>query len=194
METNTRLRVYLTSSEIKNTLFAMPKGKSSGLDGLTVEILIQQWVIIWNDLVATILHFFRTRWMLRAMNHALLTLIPKNNMPFSLDQYRPISCLGVAVGRRELELFTSDGVIIESMLAFADGVVFCCRVSKKSIRALKEIMEDFTTFSGLEINTDKSFAIFSSRVDDGAELRTNWVSQSRICQSPIWGHQSSRSR
>lgn len=59
---------------------------------------------------------------------------------------------------------------MESHLAFADDIVFFCRASSKSIRALHEVLDEFSSFSGLQINVEKSLAIFSKRVTDKVEL------------------------
>lgn len=65
---------------------------------------------------------------------------------------------------------TFDGKSVESHLAFADDVIFFCHALHKSIRALREVLDEFAIFSGLKINYEKSYAIFSKRVADSAEL------------------------
>lgn len=60
--------------------------------------------------------------------------------------------------------------VVELMLAFADDVAFFCCASKKSFQTLREILHEFTSFSGLELNRHKSNVIFSKRVQDGGSL------------------------
>lgn len=48
-----------------------------------------------DDFVAAILHFFNTKRMLKSLNLSTLTLIPKIKVPERLEDYRPISCLGI---------------------------------------------------------------------------------------------------
>lgn len=48
------------------------------------------------NVIAACLHLFRTKRMLRSLNIATITLIPKIVSPERLEDYRPISCLGVA--------------------------------------------------------------------------------------------------
>lgn len=85
-----------------------------------------------------------------------------------------IDCLSRLVSQatrsKNIELYSSGGVTIESHLAFTDNIAFFCRASTKSFRALREVLTEFTEFSGLSINCGKSYAIFSKRVGDGAEL------------------------
>lgn len=49
-------------------------------------------------------------------------------------------------------------------------MAFFCRASIKSFRALNDILEEFAIFSGLKINCQKSFVVFSKRVNDGNAL------------------------
>lgn len=65
------------------------------MDGLTVKFLIHHWKEMKDDFIAAILHFFSTKRMLRSLNLATLTLIPKIQLPERLEDYRPISCLGI---------------------------------------------------------------------------------------------------
>lgn len=75
-----------------------------------------------------------------------------------------------ATSNRRIELYTSGRVMVESHLAFADDIVFFFRASRKSIVHLREVLDEFSSFSGLRINHEKSFAIFSKRVTDRVEL------------------------
>lgn len=72
---------------------------------------------------------------------------------------------------------------MESHLAFADDIVFFCRASHSSIKALRDTLDEFTTFSGLKINGEKSCAIFSKRVTDRAELAA--ILGFQQCELPI---------
>lgn len=73
----------------------MPKDKALGMDGLTTEIIIYHWSTMKSDIEAAIIHFFKTKRMLRSLNLAILTLILKKCSPERLEDYRPISFLGV---------------------------------------------------------------------------------------------------
>lgn len=70
-----------------------------------------------------------------------------------------------------IELYTSGGAVVESHLAFADDVIiFFCRSSRKTITALREVLDEFADFSGLTINRNKSVAIFFMRVTNSNKL------------------------
>lgn len=94
-EQNVKLRVTPSEKEIWIILKSMANGKAPGMDGLTTKIIKHHWKTVKHIVIAAILHFFYTKRMLRSLNLAILTLIPKKNAPERLEDYRPISCLGV---------------------------------------------------------------------------------------------------
>lgn len=89
---NAKLRAYPSVGEAWNSLKNMPNGKAPGMDGLTAEILVHHLDTIKEALLAAILHFFKTKKMLRSLNLTTITLIPKKISPERLEDYRPISC------------------------------------------------------------------------------------------------------
>lgn len=93
---NTILRAYPTNEEVLKMVKSLPKSKAPGIDGLTAEFIIHHWETVKDDYLAAILHFFTTKRMLRSLNLATLTLIPKVQQPERLEDYRPISCIGIS--------------------------------------------------------------------------------------------------
>lgn len=94
-EDNARLRVFPPGKEIWEAISKMPRGKAPGMHGLTTEIIMHHWSTMRSDIETAIIHFFKIKRMLRALNLAILTLIPKTDSPERLEDYRPISCLGI---------------------------------------------------------------------------------------------------
>lgn len=92
---NAKLRTIPSGEEIQTALKSLPTAKAPGIDGITAEMVKHHWSTMREDITAAILHFFNTRRMLRSLNLASLTLIPKIQNPERLEDYRPISCLGV---------------------------------------------------------------------------------------------------
>lgn len=95
-EQNVKFRALPNEEEVWNSLKNMPNGKAPGMNGITSEIVKHHWKTMKNSIIATILHFFKTRRMLRFLNLAVLTLILKKNSSERLEDYRPISCMGVS--------------------------------------------------------------------------------------------------
>lgn len=75
-----------------------------------------------------------------------------------------------AVQDRRFELYCNGDVVVEPILAFTDDIAFFCKASTKSFQVIRSILEEFSSFSGLQVNTTKSHAIFSKRVRDGDSL------------------------
>lgn len=90
------MRMFPSVEVVRRVLHGMPRGKASRSDGMTVENLAHHWVVIKNGFFTTVIHFFKNRRMLAPMNHTFLVLISKKDSPTTLDDYWPISCLGVS--------------------------------------------------------------------------------------------------
>lgn len=52
----------------------------------------------------------------------------------------------------------------------ADDIVFFCSTNRKSLKFLKSTLEEFSEFSYLKINHNKSFTIFSIKVQDHEQM------------------------
>lgn len=127
VEENAKLRAFPNEEEIWRTLKSMSNSKTPRMDGITLEIIAYHWSHIKKDILQAVFHFFRTKQMLiRSLNLAVLTLIPKKLTPKKLDDYRPISCLGVVYKIFSKILATHlmsilPGIISPNQTAFIKG-------------------------------------------------------------------------
>lgn len=71
-----------------------------------------------------------------------------------------------------MKLYVNGGVLVEPMLAFADNVILFCCASSKSLNAIKLILDDFSSFTRLQINTRTSYITFSKFGHDRNGLKT----------------------
>ncbi|KAJ9555354.1 hypothetical protein OSB04_009968 [Centaurea solstitialis] len=69
--------------------------KSPGLDGFTTGFLKKFWDIIKEDLMAVLDWFWEKESLGNGCNSSFITLIPKNQNPIGLNDFRPISLVGV---------------------------------------------------------------------------------------------------
>ena len=92
---NMELTKEVTEEEIKNAFFTMDCNKAPGSDGMTPLFFQIFWEIIKGDLVNAIQSFFHSSLMLKAINHTIISLIPKVPCPINIKQYRPISLCNV---------------------------------------------------------------------------------------------------
>ena len=81
--------------EIKSTMFAIKEDKAPGPDGFSSHFFKAAWRIIGEDVVAAVRHFFSSSFILPCFNATVVALIPKNQSPRSIKEYRPISCCSV---------------------------------------------------------------------------------------------------
>lgn len=66
----------------------------------------------------------------------------------------------------DLELYKMGGEVVESHLALVDDFIFFTRASYKSFTAIKAILTKFTQSLGLQVNSRKSYIIYSKKVHD----------------------------
>ncbi|XP_074271073.1 uncharacterized protein LOC141594994 [Silene latifolia] len=85
----------VTTKEIGDTLFSIPDIKSPGQDGYTNKIFKDSWGEIGGDVISVVMDFFHQGKLLKQLNAANLTLIPKCERPQSVLEFRPISCCNV---------------------------------------------------------------------------------------------------
>jgi len=81
--------------EIKAALFQMHLDKAPGPDGFNAFFFQRNWEMVKDNVVQSVLQFFKTRKILKHINHTFFTLIPKSNEASSLADYRPISCCNI---------------------------------------------------------------------------------------------------
>ena len=71
----------------------MPNGKSPGTDGFPAEFYKVFWIDLKDILLSCYVAAFRTGKMSISQRRGIITLIPKNSVPFLLKNWRPISLL-----------------------------------------------------------------------------------------------------
>ncbi|XP_021290562.1 uncharacterized protein LOC110421316 [Herrania umbratica] len=81
----------LSSEEIQHALFDMNPRKSTGYDGFPASFFQKNWQYINADLVNFVQMAYATGSVPPALNHTLITLIPKVESPEKITQFRPIS-------------------------------------------------------------------------------------------------------
>ncbi|XP_022015025.1 uncharacterized protein LOC110914543 [Helianthus annuus] len=82
----------ITREEIKMAMFNIGDNKAPGPDGYTSAFFKQAWDIVGNEVTDVVLAFFENGKLLKQINHTILALIPKKETPYSVLDYRPISC------------------------------------------------------------------------------------------------------
>lgn len=94
-ERSVQLIKEVTNEEIKKVLFSMPKDKSPGPDGYTVEFFKEAWQIVGPEFIIAVKSFFAKGFLPKGINTTILALIPKSLAAREMKDYRPISCCNV---------------------------------------------------------------------------------------------------
>jgi hypothetical protein len=87
----------LSTDEIDNIVQNMPSDKAPGLDGFNGRFMKTCWIIIKNDFYNLCYDFFEGSINLEGFNTSFITLIPKVSSPATINDFRPISLLSIAI-------------------------------------------------------------------------------------------------
>ena len=89
-EMNDKLTKAVEEDEIHDALFSMNPEKAPGQDGMSPLFFQRFWRTIKSDIIPAIKAFFNSEFMLKSINHTVISLIPKILHPTSLKNYKPI--------------------------------------------------------------------------------------------------------
>lgn len=70
-----------------------------------------------------------------------------------------------------IDTYQVNGAKSISYLIYADDILIFSKANLKSLKSIKEILDVFFKFSGLEINSEKSSVHYSKVVDSYLELK-----------------------
>ncbi|KAL3825541.1 hypothetical protein ACJIZ3_021570 [Penstemon smallii] len=95
-EENNILCKIPSPKEIKQVMFSFASEKSPGPDGLPALFYKYFWSTTGITLVHAVRHFFKSGFMLKAINHTFVTLIPKIANASRVEHFRPISLCNIS--------------------------------------------------------------------------------------------------
>ncbi|XP_074262977.1 uncharacterized protein LOC141585829 [Silene latifolia] len=81
--------------EIKKALFSISSNKSPGQDGFSSGFFKGAWDIVGDAFCLAIEEYFRKGRMMRKVNTTLIALVPKKEVPLTVQDFRPIACCSV---------------------------------------------------------------------------------------------------
>ncbi|KAJ9558370.1 hypothetical protein OSB04_012984 [Centaurea solstitialis] len=84
-----------TEEEIWNAVRDCGRDKSPGPDGFTMEFIVHFWGLLKHYLMALLDRFWEESEFGHGCNASFLTLVPKVANPLSLNDFRPISLIGI---------------------------------------------------------------------------------------------------
>ncbi|XP_071694676.1 uncharacterized protein [Rutidosis leptorrhynchoides] len=81
--------------EVRSPVFGIGDFKSPGPDGFSALFFKKTWDIIRAGIMEAIKEFFINGQFLKEINHTVIALLPKTNVPSQVNDFRPISCCNV---------------------------------------------------------------------------------------------------
>ncbi|KAH1083989.1 hypothetical protein J1N35_023750 [Gossypium stocksii] len=133
-----KLEVPFYMEEIKEVVWSCDKNKAPGPDGFNLCFFRKCWEVVQKDLLEMMAEFYKTGKLERSINSSFIALIPKNENPNDISEFKPI-CL------------------VSSLYNQEDYVKFLGSWADEEVaRNTKYILPCFEIFSGLSINFCKS--------------------------------------
>ena len=94
-EDNLSLLALFSKEEVKDAVWQCEGSKSPGPEGFKFNFIKKSWEFLKNDLMAAMALFHETGAIPKGCNASFIALVPKVRDPIRLEQYRPISLVGV---------------------------------------------------------------------------------------------------
>lgn len=92
----TELEVPFSEEEIWEVIKSCDGNRAPGPDGFNLAFFKHFWPVIKEDVIRFFAEFHETGRLVRGLNAAFICLIPKQNQPESVVDYRPINLIGSA--------------------------------------------------------------------------------------------------
>ena len=94
-EDNLRLTKAFSEEEIRDAVWLCDGSKCPGPDGFNLNFIKESWEIIKDEVVEAMAFFHESGCIPKGCNASFVALVPKVRDPTYLEQYRPISLVGV---------------------------------------------------------------------------------------------------
>ncbi|GKV12840.1 hypothetical protein SLEP1_g23934 [Rubroshorea leprosula] len=94
-EDNRQLIEAFTADEIKAAIWECDSSKAPGPDRFNFRFVKSEWEVIKEDVIEFLQEFHKNSKMVRGLNSSFIVLVPKVDNPQKIEEYRPISLIGV---------------------------------------------------------------------------------------------------
>ncbi|XP_074361973.1 uncharacterized protein LOC141702164 [Apium graveolens] len=193
---NDYLMSDFTENDIITTIKSMNPSKTPGTDGLTAGFYQTHWDFVKDDVIRTCLHILNNNGHVDNFSDTLISLIPKNEKPEKVENFRPISLCNVIykivskyiANRLKISL---NEVISENQSAFVGGRIIQDNViiGFEGLRYMKK--DRFQNGSKVALKLDMAKAYdrvewnFIEAVMIKLGYNKNWVTKIMHCVSSV---------
>jgi len=152
----------ITNDDIKTALFSIADNKAPGPDGYNALFFKKSWDIIKDDFTAAIRYFFSHNKLTRCVNATRVALVPKQEHPTCLNDFRPISCCNVIYKCIAKLLVTRLKSALADVIGSSQSAFLPGRSISDAILLTQELMHNYHHKTGparcaLKIDLKKAF-------------------------------------
>ncbi|GKV34650.1 hypothetical protein SLEP1_g43008 [Rubroshorea leprosula] len=94
-EERAMLEAPFSEEEVKQAAWSCESTKAPGADGFNFKFVKEMWGTLKDDVMGYVSDFHKHGKLVRRMNCSFIVLIPKVNSPQKIEEFRPISLVGV---------------------------------------------------------------------------------------------------
>ncbi|GKV17381.1 hypothetical protein SLEP1_g27896 [Rubroshorea leprosula] len=125
-EEGSMLEAPFKEEEVKQAVWSCDSSKAPGPDGFNFKFIKEMWEVIKGDIMGFVDDFQKHGKLVRGVNSSFIVLIPKVDNPQKIEEFRPISLVGVMykiIAKLLAHRLSSilNGVIGENQMAFIGG-------------------------------------------------------------------------
>ncbi|GFZ11161.1 hypothetical protein Acr_22g0005590 [Actinidia rufa] len=129
--------------EIKSALFSIGDDKAPGPDGYSSCFFKSAWSIVGPDVCAAVKEFFVSGKILKQLNHAVISLVPKTASASRVEEFRPIACCNVIYKVISKILAARLSPILESLIDPGQSAFVPNRSMVENIYMVQELLRKY---------------------------------------------------
>lgn len=133
----------VSDSEIKDTIFSLPRSKAPGLDGFTAELYKNNWRIVGPLVIRAVKDFFSLGHLLKEVNATIVALIPKVPNACEVTDFRPIACCNTIYKVITKILANRIAMVLNSIINPAQNAFAKGRRIRDNILLARELFASF---------------------------------------------------